>query len=78
VRINDEDIETEFPLACFPSPAELWQRYKIYRGIKDDAEALVIQPYHLDASGKEPRYYQVEAINRTIEAVALGQKRNCF
>jgi type I restriction enzyme R subunit len=75
VRINDEDIETEFPLACFPPPAELWQRYKIYRGIKDDAEALVIQPYHLDASGKEPRYYQVEAINRTIEAVANGQKR---
>ena len=34
-----------------------------------------MQPYHLDAGGKEPRYYQVEAINRTIEAVANGQKR---
>ena len=75
VPINGEAIETEFPLASFPSPAELWQRYKIHRGIKDDAEALVVQPYHLDADGKEPRYYQVEAINRTIEAVANGQKR---
>ena len=75
VRINGEDIETEFPLASFPPPAELWQRYKIHRGIKDDAEALVVQPYHLDAGGKEPRYYQVEAINRTIEAVANGHKR---
>ena len=75
VRINGEDIETEFPLASFPPPSELWQRYKIHRGIEDKAEALVVQPYHLDAGGKEPRYYQVEAINRTIEAVANGQKR---
>ena len=75
VRINGEAIETEFPLASFPPPAELWQRYKIHRSIKDNAEALVVQPYYLDTSGKEPRYYQVEAINRTIEAVANGQKR---
>jgi len=53
----------------------LWQRYKTFRGITDDEEKLVVQPYHLDASGKEPRYYQVEAINRTIEAVAKGRNR---
>jgi type I restriction enzyme R subunit len=70
-----EDIETEFPLNDFPSPATLWQRYKTFRGIEDEAENLVIQPYHLDSSGKEPRYYQVEAINRTVEAVAKGQQR---
>ena len=70
-----EDIETEFPLESFPAPQELWQRYKTYRGIEDANEALVLQPYHLDPSGKEPRYYQVEAINRTIEAVANKQKR---
>lgn len=70
-----ENIETEFPLASFPPPQELWQRYKIYRGIEDNSEKLVVQPYHLDISGKEPRYYQVEAINRTIEAVASGKKR---
>ena len=44
-------------------------------GIKDENEGLVIQPYHTDGSGKEPRYYQVEAINQTIEAVARGDKR---
>ena len=70
-----EEIETEFPLDAFPPPATLWQRYKCYRGIEDRAESLVVQPYHQDASGKEPRYYQVEAINRTIEAVARGQNR---
>lgn len=70
-----EDIETEFPLDEFPPPDTLWQRYKAYRGIEDQEEALVVQPYHVDSSGKEPRYYQVEAINRTIEAVAKGKRR---
>ncbi len=75
VPATGEDIETEFSLESFPSPTKLWKRYKTYRGIEDEAEELVIEPYYLDPSGKEPRYYQVEAINRTIEAVARGQKR---
>ncbi|MFC4994245.1 EcoAI/FtnUII family type I restriction enzme subunit R [Rubritalea tangerina] len=70
-----EDIETEFPLEAFPSPLELWQRYKKFRGISDEEEKLVLEPYYQDAYGKEPRYYQAEAINRSIEAVAHGQKR---
>jgi type I restriction enzyme, R subunit len=70
-----EDIETDFPLESFPPPQELWQRYKTYRGIEEANESLVLQPYHIDPSGKEPRYYQIEAINRTIEAVANKQKR---
>ena len=72
---TDEDIETEFPLENFPTPAELWKRYKKLHNIKDTEESLVLQPYYVDGSTKEPRYYQVEAINRTIEAVAKGQKR---
>jgi len=72
---DGEAIEVEFPLDAFPTPEVLWQRYKTFRGIEDDEEKLVVQPYHLDASGKEPRYYQVEAINRTIEAVAKGRNR---
>jgi len=72
---DGEAIEVEFPLDAFPTPEALWRRYKTFRGITDDEEKLVVQPYHLDASGKEPRYYQVEAINRTIEAVAKGRNR---
>jgi type I restriction enzyme R subunit len=71
----NEEIETEFPLDAFLSPDLLWQRYKQYRGIADQNEKLVIQPYYEDSSSKQPRYYQVEAINRTIEAVANQQKR---
>lgn len=70
-----EEIECEIPLDQFPSPAELWKRYKKFHNIKDEEQSLVLQPYYSDGSGKEPRYYQVEAINRTIEAVARGDKR---
>lgn len=70
-----DDIEVEFPLDQFPNPQTLWQRYKKYRGIEEGSDDLVQQPYHADSSGKEARYYQVEAINRVIEAVAKGQKR---
>ena len=63
--VSGEDIETQFPLDSFPSPTELWNRYKTFRAIEEQAESLVVQPYHEDTSGKEPHYYQVEAINRT-------------
>lgn len=75
VAAYGEDIETEFPLEHFPSPKELWERYKKMHNISDKDEELVLQPYYSDGSTKEPRYYQVEAINRTLEAVARGQKR---
>ncbi len=75
VPADGDDIEVEFPLENFPSPNELWQRYKNFRGIEDKSEELVTQPYYTDNSGKEPRYYQTEAINRTIEAIANDQKR---
>jgi len=74
VPSSDEDIETQIPLDQFPLPQTLWQRYKAYRGIEEAPEQLILEPYHLDISGKEPRYYQVEAINRVIESITKGQK----
>lgn len=68
--VNGEEIETEFPLHHFPAPSLLWKRYKKYHNITDSEEDHVLQPNYTDTSGKEPRYYQVEAINRTVEAVA--------
>lgn len=72
---EDEDIETEFPLDAFPAPDVLWQRYKKYRNIADEDESLILEPYYKVAQGKEPRYYQAEAVNRSIEAIAKGQNR---
>lgn len=75
VPVKSEDIETDFPLESFPPPDKLWKRYKIFRGIEDEAEELVIEPYYIDTSEKEPRYYQIDAINRTVEAIAAGKNR---
>lgn len=75
IPADGEAIEATFPLTSFPTPIELWQRYKAYRGIADKDERLIVQPYYQDIGSKQPRYYQVEAINRTVEAVANGQTR---
>jgi len=67
--------ETELTLAQFPSPAELWRRYCAWKGLDAEARQKVEAPYFDDGSGRLPRYYQVNAINRTVEAVARGQNR---
>ena len=71
-----ETTERELGLPDFPSPELLWQRYCEWKGIdQPEARSIVEQDYHLDSSGKAPRYYQLNAINRVIEAVAREQKR---
>ena len=72
---NAAQVETNLKLDEFPSPAELWQRYRVWKGLDSEAEKVVLQPYHDDGSGKEPRYYQSNAINATMEAIAKGQDR---
>ena len=70
-----EPTESDCGLDDFPPPDTLWDRYRRFHQIADDEQDLVAQSYHMDASGKAPRYYQTDAINRTVEAVAKGQKR---
>jgi type I restriction enzyme R subunit len=72
----DGQVERDLPMDCLPSPQELWKRYKKYRNIEAPvAEAVVSQDYYSDGSGKSSRYYQLNAINRTMEAIAKGQDR---
>lgn len=68
-------VETELQLNAFPTPEILWQKYRAWKGLAPAQEEAVLQNYHDDASGKEPRYYQRIAINKTIEAIAKGQNR---
>jgi type I restriction enzyme R subunit len=69
-------IETEIPLNRFPSPEQLWKKYKAYKGISDDLDSVVTQDYFSNGSNRAPRYYQQIAINRTVEAVACGNGNN--
>ncbi|OZA24632.1 MAG: restriction endonuclease [Hydrogenophilales bacterium 17-61-9] len=69
-------IEREIALADFPCPEELWQRYCAWKGLATpETRATIETPYYDDGTGKVPRFYQVNAINRTIEAIAKGQQR---
>lgn len=73
---SDASIETDLPLEDFPSPEQLWLKYKKYKGIvTPDGEKIALQKYFSDGSGRKPRYYQQNAINRTVEAIANGQNR---
>ncbi len=68
--------ERELALNEFPSPEVLWERYRNENNITPDQETLLLQQYYIDTvSRKTPRYYQMSAINKTIEAVARDQKR---
>jgi type I restriction enzyme R subunit len=67
--------EANLSLGEFPSPEHLWTKYKTWKGLTPQAEQLVLEDYFDDGSGKAPRYYQVNAINATIEAIAKGQNR---
>lgn len=68
-------IEREIALGELPSPEDLWRRYCKWKKLDDWKADLVAQDYYSDGSGKSPRYYQTNAINRTMEAVASGQDR---
>ena len=65
----------ELKLEEFPSPNTLYQRYKIDKGINEAEEKIILEPYYFMPNYKKPRYYQRVAINRTVDAVAKGQKR---
>lgn len=79
---DDRDTGRETAgLSSFPSPDELWTRYRAWRGILDDLTAEGISlPFNRslrnpDGTVKQPRYYQRTAINRSVEAILRGDKR---
>jgi len=73
--VKSGTVERELKLNEFPSPASLWERLCEFRSLATKQQTIVTQDYYSDASGKEPRYYQLNAINKVVEAVAKGQER---
>ena len=70
--LTDGVLERNLALSEFPSPAELWLRYCAWKGWTTEVRQVTEHDY---APAKTPRYYQLNAINRTVEAVARGQNR---
>lgn len=69
--------ERQLTMEEFPSPEELWHRYRVHKGLvnNEEKEELIKESYFFERGQKNPRYYQRVAINRTIEAISEGKKR---
>lgn len=70
--LADGVLEKNLTLEEFPSPQELWERYCAWKGWTPEVRHVAEFDY---APSKTPRYYQLNAINRTVEAIAQGQNR---
>jgi type I restriction enzyme, R subunit len=68
-------LEQNLTLDQFPSPQELWARYCKWKGWSLEVQRVAAFDYALATTAKTPRYYQLNAINRTVEAIAAGQNR---
>lgn len=75
----DTGEERTFTMDEFPTPLALREKHRqwLYRtkNLTDEGAQLLDIPYYTDSDSFPPRYYQRIAINKTIEAVACGQKR---
>lgn len=71
--------ERHIPLEQFPSPEALWKRWCKHRKINDtDSKQLSKALYYTSANGWTPRYYQLKAINRAVEAVIVDHRKRCL
>lgn len=71
--------ETLIELEKFPTKNELIARYYSEvndgHGITEKEKKIIEQPYYSSQSTYPPRYYQRNAVNRTVEAIAKGKQR---
>ena len=73
--ITEGPAETTLPLDEFPSPETLWKMYHEQSHISPMQDVVIDEPYYSDNPDKQPRYYQMNAVNRTVETIANGQNR---
>ena len=67
--------ERQLALSEFPSLDELMARYQAAKGMNDQEKRVIDQPYYTSQTTYAPRYYQRDAVNRTVDAIARGQQR---
>lgn len=67
--------ERQLKMSEFPTVLAIRERLRKEKNYTPEQERIIDIPYYSDASSFSPRYYQRIAINKTVEAVARGQKR---
>ncbi|MBB4940857.1 type I site-specific restriction endonuclease [Streptosporangium album] len=77
----DLNVGTLIEIDDYPSPEELWARFRHAKGLDDEAITdLLTTPFdhsvkNWDNTPKIPRYYQRLAVNKAVEAIGRGQDR---
>lgn len=74
-KTNPHQLESNLALSDFPTPEQLWQKYCVWKGFTQEQLPVISQDYFDDGSAKSPRYYQMQAVNRTVDAVSAGKNR---
>jgi type I restriction enzyme R subunit len=72
---NGGQLETEISLEDFPTPQELRAKFNAFKNYTPEQLTYLDQNYYDDGTDKAPRYYQVQAVNKSIEAISRGEKR---
>ena len=78
---GDEIIEfdyftgKELLIPTYPTPTALWARYRAGKGLTNDTVAARLTTPMNHAVRKGERYYQEIAINRTVEGILTGRRR---
>lgn len=71
--------ECSFSMEEFPTKEELYARFLSEsnegRGLNDEEKNVINQPYCTGQDIFPPRYYQRNAVNRTVNAIAQGKRR---
>ncbi|NRQ35618.1 DEAD/DEAH box helicase family protein [Nonomuraea sp. NN258] len=83
LEVQEIDLDTGLitQVSAYPSPDELWARYRRAKGLDlQRAIDLVLTPFdqtlkNWDNTPKTPRYYQRLAVNKAVEAIGRGRDR---
>ena len=71
--------ERQISMDEFPTPEELLARYNAEvnggQGLSTNQVKVMNQPYYTSQNTYSPRYYQRNAVNKTLDAIAKGQDR---
>lgn len=72
---HDYTTGKENDLTTFPNPEDLWQRYRrIEKLTSNNVAEKLLTPYCHNPE-KEPRYYQLISINKSVQAILQGRRR---
>lgn len=77
-KTNPQQLESEIALADLPTPEQLCQKYCFWKGLLPNSCRTSVRTTLMMATVNPlatTRYYQIQVINRTVDAVSAGKNR---